>query len=284
VWSGIATAFSVDLVTYYNHAIPDLKAVFHSSPSVLVLSAIERGEADVGFTQADLAYRAYSAGIGDPAHARPLTRIRGMAVLWVNDVFIMVRRDSPYLRIGDLRGKRVGILPRDTAGEFVTPIVLSADGMTYADVRPTFVTAADGFAALRRGTLDAFIQVSPTFTAPMLNLDREPGVRVLPFSREELDRLRVAYPFLKRMVLTSRDLPSLEKDLVTVGVDAVLVCRDDLDEQLVYEMTRQLFAAVPQLTLAHPLAGSINEERASSAPIPLHPGAARYYREREILK
>jgi TRAP-type uncharacterized transport system substrate-binding protein len=57
-----------------------------------------------------------------------------------------------------------------------------------------------------------------------------------------------------------------------------------LPDQLVLELTRSLFAAVPELAAAHPAAAEIDPDRGPSASVPLHPGAARYYRERELLR
>jgi TRAP-type uncharacterized transport system substrate-binding protein len=67
-------------------------------------------------------------------------------------------------------------------------------------------------------------------------------------------------------------------------MDIVLLCRQDLDQSLVFELTRTLFESVPALMKAHAAASAIDPERGPTASIPLHPGAARYYRAREILK
>jgi TRAP transporter TAXI family solute receptor len=277
----MAIAFTRDLVADYERTIPSFHGDFHNSPSVLVVSALQRGEVDVGVTQADLIYRAFSAGVSGEAY--PHTNMRSMAVLWMNRIYVLVRRDSPYRRLGDLRGKRVGILQKETAGEFVTPIVLSAYGMTYKDIQPTFQSASENFKAVANRTLDAMIQVNPTLSEPRPSVSLT-DFTVLPFDRDAINRLRSDYPFLKRVPVPRSELPTLDADVDTVGVDAVLVCRKDLGEQLVYELTRELFAAVPRMTSAHPLAALIDEDQASLAPIPLHPGAARYYREREILR
>jgi TRAP-type uncharacterized transport system substrate-binding protein len=64
----------------------------------------------------------------------------------------------------------------------------------------------------------------------------------------------------------------------------LLVCRQDLSEDLVYRLTSVLFDSVPELIRAHPAASSVDPGRGPAAPIPLHRGAARYYRERELFR
>jgi TRAP-type uncharacterized transport system substrate-binding protein len=67
-------------------------------------------------------------------------------------------------------------------------------------------------------------------------------------------------------------------------MDVLLLCRRDLGEPLVYDLTRTLFDAVPVLATAHGSASGIDPDRGPTAAVPLHAGAARYYREREILR
>jgi hypothetical protein len=72
--------------------------------------------------------------------------------------------------------------------------------------------------------------------------------------------------------------------VATVGTDVLLVCRDDLQPELAYELTKTLFEAVDRLTQAYRGAAVIDPNRGPAATIPLHPGAARYYRERELFR
>jgi TRAP-type uncharacterized transport system substrate-binding protein len=70
----------------------------------------------------------------------------------------------------------------------------------------------------------------------------------------------------------------------TVGVDMVVVCALDLDEALIYELTKQLFIAFPRLSGVEAGLRFLNVDEAAATPIPLHPGAARYFRERELSR
>jgi TRAP-type uncharacterized transport system substrate-binding protein len=64
----------------------------------------------------------------------------------------------------------------------------------------------------------------------------------------------------------------------------LIVCRRDLDEQVVNDLTEQLFAVFPRLARIEATLRFLNLEEAPATPIPLHPGAARYYRERELSR
>jgi TRAP-type uncharacterized transport system substrate-binding protein len=111
------------------------------------------------------------------------------------------------------------------------------------------------------------------------------AIRFLDLDRTTINELRGHYPFMTPTTMRdpgpSADAPALH----TVGVDNVLVCRGDLSEDLVYHLTMGLFAESDRILKQNPTAPPwIDIERAPATPIPLHPGAARYYRERQILQ
>jgi uncharacterized protein len=72
--------------------------------------------------------------------------------------------------------------------------------------------------------------------------------------------------------------------VLTVGTDVLLVARRDLPDDLVYTLTKALFNSTDALSRSHPSARYIDPERGPDAPIPVHRGAARYYRERELFR
>ena len=108
------------------------------------------------------------------------------------------------------------------------------------------------------------------------------NVDVLAFSPATIARLQRRNPFLRGMVIP-RDLAGGEPGL-TIGLDGLLVCRSGLDADMVYGVTKAFFQALPELSAfdAPPLR-QMNPEDASATPIPLHEGAARYYREQGAM-
>ena len=197
---------------------------------------------------------------------------------------MIVPRHSSINDISELRGKRVGVLPRGGSGEFVARIVLGAYGLAYTDMKVTFSSTASMMTQLGRGDMDAAIYSYPFLTEPVTTVHRQRGIRLLPVRREVTNRLRAEYPFLERVVVRSTELLGQQRDVDTLGAQSLLICRSALSEQLVYELTKQFFVALPDLARKHPIAGLIDPEQAPTTPIPLHAGAARYYREREILR
>jgi TRAP transporter TAXI family solute receptor len=242
---------------------------------------MQAGKVDVALEDAETAYLAYTRGT---AHdGSPHERLRAVAVMFSIAVQVAVPARSGITTIDDLRGKRVDVGGQGGSIDRAARVILESYGITYDQITPTF----GGSGTLERfksGDLDARFFYS-TFKHPVIaNISREVDVRVLPIDRKRLGAIQERHHFLKLTTIPAGTYAGQDRDIQTVGMDVLLLCREDLPETLVYDLTRVLFDAVPTLERAHESAGTIDPERGPTASIPLHPGAARFYREREILK
>ena len=283
LWSGIAPGFTNGLIRRFNSALPQTHISLQpTSGGVVAVSAVDGGEGELGLAQADVVYLAYRRGI--ERNQYPHKNLRAIAVLWVNTFHVLVRADSPFRSIEDLKGQRVGIIPPGTSGEFSTRIVLGAHGFSYADMEPIFEPTDILVPKLAAGEIDAVFSANPLMLAATRALSQTVPLRLLPISRTVTNRLRGSYPFLRPVTVAANQLTGQSRPIETLGAEWLLVCRSDLSEDVVYQLTRAFFEQLPALALDHGEAALIDPEQAPAAPIPLHAGAARYYREREILR
>ena len=281
--SGIAAGFTNDLVKRFNSALPQTHINLQTSAGgVVVVSAVDGGQGQLGLAQSDVVYLAYRRGI--ERNQYPHKNLRAIAVLWVNTFYVVVRRDSPIKSIADLKGKRVGIIRPGTSGEFSTRIVLGVHGMSYADVQPIFEPTDDLMPKLGSREIEAVFSANPLMLTAAHSLSQTVPLRLLPIGRTEVNRLRGSYPFLKPVTLAPNQLKGQDQPIETLGAEWLLVCSSDLSEELVYQLTRAFFEQLPALARDHGEAALIDPEQAPATPIPLHAGAARYYREREVLR
>jgi TRAP transporter TAXI family solute receptor len=273
----------IALADLYSARIGSLRVTAQSTvASVFNVQAVQQAKADVAFTQGDVAYFAYRRGTeSDP---RPHTKLRGIAVLWVNTVQLVVPRNSSVQKVDDLRGRRVGVGSPASGTQIAARLVIEGHGVNYTDVQAEQLSFSEAVQRLEQKTLDAAFVVASYPVSAVSDMNTSFGVRLIPVSRRIVDRIRTDYPFMKPMLIPGNTYVGQEGDLDTVGVDNLLVCRDDLPEDLVYQLTRVLYDSLPQLANADAAARLIDPEQGSTTPIPLHPGAARFYREREILR
>jgi uncharacterized protein len=278
---GTNADFVATLLAHYRNAVPQVHVTTKPTyGAYLIATDIQEGRGHMGIAQADAVYLSYRRG--SSLNPKPHTSLRGIAVLGINPVYAFTRRDSDIQSIHDLRGRRVGIMPAGTSSEVVVKIVLEQYGLDSKDIQTLVFRTPEGLASLDRGDLDVMMVAIP---AESVSAVANPAAfRLLSLDRRVIDDLETRYPFLRPVEVDPPKALHPPGRYHTVGADAVLICTKDLDDDLVYQMTKELFVAIAAQAATSKFAADIDTALAATTPIPLHPGAARYYRERELLK
>jgi TRAP transporter TAXI family solute receptor len=270
----------VALARAYRSAFPDVELqVFESPGSVRNVEAIQHGDADLGFAFADVAYVAFVGQLQEFA----FNRLRGVAVLQLNPLHLVVSSRASIHSVRDLRGRRVAMGPPGSGTALTAGLILRAFGIDPTSVSTELLQFNDASAKLSAGRLDAMF-VNASYPAESVTMAAQAGARLLAIEGPAIDRLRHDYPFLRLSAIPPGTYPSHPAPVRTVGVDNLLLCRSDLDEELVYELTKNFFAALPELADEQISLRQMDFAQAPATPIPLHEGAARYYRERELFR
>jgi hypothetical protein len=165
----------------------------------------------------------------------------------------------------------------------VTELVLSAFGVLDQVRIVSGLTVDEITAGFKKGTVDAAYGTA-YFLPEMFSALTANGARLVPIDGVEIDGLVQRFPFIRRTIVARDTYPGQTNAVRTLGVDLLLVCRSGLDPDLVYDLTRQYFASLPALLAATHTVSRVDLERAAASPIPLHDGAARYYRESELYR
>jgi uncharacterized protein len=244
------------------------------------VNLIETGQIDLAMIQTDVAYVAYTQGMGQPG--RPQRKLRGVAVLYTTPVRLLATQASHIRDIMDLRRKRVFVGTGHNPAEFTVKMTLEGVGLSLADFDAKTMPNEAVLPALRGGQLDAVFARGNDPSPTIQQMMRLPGVSFVPFTRDQIKKIRAHHPFLHSTSIPARmygDHPEIE----TIGVDMLLACRGDLPEELVYWITRTLFESLPTLVESLTALRQIDLEHVQASPIPLHPGATRFYRERELF-
>ena len=238
------------------------------------LVALQEGSLDITTAVDDVAYQAFYGHLSEPS--RRLDKIRGIALMHPAIVHLVI--GSATNPNGNLRGMRVMLgSPIGNNSGFGEKLLTSA-GVPKSEIRGEFLDYETGTARLVRGDLDAAVMTG------MLPLDyaveaMRGGARLRQITPEQANRLRVHYPLLKNTLIPRHTYPNQPEPVHTVSVALLLVCRADLSNDLVYEFTRAYFEDLPE-----DVSKLTDTQRAPATVVPLHPGAARYYRERELRR
>ena len=266
------------LAQAYAAALPALEVrLLDTAGSIANVEALQRGDADVGLSYADVAYMA-SVGRLD-GRRETFAELRGIAVLELAPVHLVVRSGSAIPDAAGLRGRRIAVGPGGTGSALTAEMVLRALGIGATAARVEPLKYNEAAARLAAGTIDAMF-VTGSDPVDAVRAATEAGARLLPLGGPAIEQLRHDYPFFRPTVIHGGTYPGHPAPTRTIGIDNLLLCRRGLDEEVVHDLTRQFFAQLPSLSI---LAG-MDLEQAPATPIPLHDGAARYYRERELAR
>lgn len=245
--------------------------------SVENMGLIATGDADMGLGLADTVAQAFT-GTGR-FEGQQLPMLRGMASMYANMIQIVALEGSGITSLADLPGKRVSVGAPGSGTEVNAQIILEANGITYDDIdeqRLNFNETAD---ALANGDIDAGFWSVGAPTSSILNLATTQSITVIELSEEEFAAAMEAQPLFARTTLAGGTYEGVPETAV-LGAANVMTVSSEMSEDLVYEITKAIFENVEDLRAVHPAANQTTIDFTLSAtPIPLHPGAIRYYEE-----
>lgn len=163
-------------------------------------------------------------------------------------------------------------------------LVSVAGGWTPRDVAASRMRFREVMQGLAEGRLDVGVILAGYPALVLRETKGDIDTRLVPIQREAALRVRARYPFFKPAVIPRGTYGADQGDVPTLGIEILLLCVEDLHADLVYQLTRTLFEDVPSLPDILEAARRVDPDLAPATPIPLHPGAARYYRERELFR
>lgn len=217
----------------------------------------------------------------------PHDNIAGMATLYTSPIQFVVRADSDIMTIDDLKGKRIAPGLVGTSGEVLVKNILSIYDITYEDMdKVEHLAYADAAMLMKDGHIDCFVPFT-TIPAPVIQdiAVSSGGVRILSISQDKLVELKSINAGYNEFVIPAGTYNGQEEDVVTVGSNNTLIVGKNINEELVYQMTKSLCENEKNLQEVHKVLNDWSPEKAAqNIGVELHPGALRYYQEIGAIK
>jgi uncharacterized protein len=237
------------------------------------------GKSQLAFTTSSVAGSAIH-GTDDFAK-RPQNKLRLIAALYPQELAIVVFADSPIHSVQDIKGQVLQTTARGTSTELLVRRVIEANGLTYKDFKSVnYSNLTDGANQMKDGQIDAMAQLLANPASFALDLESSKPIRLIPVSDEVATKVVDAHPGYVKTVIKGGTYASVKADTPTVGEPVLLVAGADLDEALVYKITKVLFENRNGIAQVHSVMRNFTPAFAVASPvIPIHPGALRYYKE-----
>jgi TRAP transporter TAXI family solute receptor len=250
--------------------------------SVENLNLLQEGKGEIAFVLGDSAKDAW-AGNEDAGFKNKLDKLRIIGAIYPNYVQIVASKGSNIKTLSDLKGKRISVGAAKSGTELNARAVLTAAGMSYKDLgKVEYLPFAESVELIKNRQLDATLQSAGLGVASLKDLANSVEINVVAVPADVVKKMGA--PFIPGTI-PAETYKGQTTAVSTTAIVNYLVTRKDVSDATAYQMTKLFYENLPALVAAHSAAKDINvKDAASNPPLPLHPGAAKYYKEKGLIK
>jgi TRAP transporter TAXI family solute receptor len=281
--SGVYYPVGAALATLYGEKMTDVQAQVQSTKaSVENLNLLQQGKGELALALGDSVKFAWE-GNEEVGFKEPLSKLRGIAAAYPNFIQIAATAESGIKTLADLKGKSLSVGAPKSGTELNARAILGAAGMSYDDMgKVEYLPFAESVELQKNRQVDATLQSAGMGVASIKDLATAMATQIVAVPADVVEKL--GPPFVAG-VIPAGTYEGQTEDVPTVAVMNYFVTHEDVSEETAYQMTKLMFENLPALIAAHKSAQQITLDSAlAGMPIPLHPGAERYYREVGLIK
>ncbi len=256
----------------------------HSAVAVVTGATVENmnqiftGDSDFALGIADVLTQAINGT--DAFDGRPIP-VRAVTSIYAAPMQVVVLADGPIQSVQDVVGARFSVGAPGSGNEVNTRSVLAALGISFDDLGSTerlnYNETADG---MRDGHVDGGLWASTAPASSIMSLGAARNIRLVSLSEDEIEAIMEHDPSFVPFTIPAGLYPGVDEPVQTVALANAMITHADMDEELVYQVTRAIHENHEFLVEVHPAMASMTPDFAvNTLPIPLHPGALRFYEE-----
>lgn len=250
-----------------------------SNGSISNVEMLMEGQIDMGLVSGDVAYAAYYGR--EEFTQKPEKGLRAVAAVYSSLSNWMAPDASGLTYVHDLKGKRISVGPQNSTTELSARIALNIIGLDASNTSFKNYGLGSAGTQVKQGDLDALHGFAGIPVAGLLDLSKTVPCRLLKYTDGELAEILASNPYYYRSVIPKETYPGQTEPVDTFGVKCLLCVSDDMDEELIYSITKILDQSSGQMSATHESMKDMEDKEFmyGDLPIPLHPGAAKYYRD-----
>ena len=282
--SGVYYPVGVALSQIFAKDIPNVRATAQvTKASAENLNLLQAGRGELALALADSVSDAWK-GDAEAGFPKKLDKLRGLSGTYNNYIQIVASADSGIKTLADLKGKRVSVGAAKSGTELNARAILKAAGIGYGDLaKVEYLAFGESVELMKNRQLDATLQSAGLGVASIRDLSTAIKIVLIPVPADVVAKVGdVAY---QPATIPANTYGGQPEAVTTVAIANFLVTHSDVSDDAAYRMTKAMYDNLDTLYAAHNAAKAIKRDNAiKGMPIPLHPGAEKYYREVGLIK
>jgi hypothetical protein len=282
--SGVYYPIGVALSQIFGKDIPNVRSTAQvTKASAENLNLLQAGRGELALALADSVSDAWK-GDAEAGFPKKLDKLRGLSGTYNNYIQIVASADSGIKTLADLKGKRISVGAAKSGTELNARAVFKAAGMTYADMaKVEYLGFGESVELMKNRQLDATLQSAGLGVASIRDLATAIKIVLIPVPAEVV--AKVGDAAYQSSMIPANTYTGQTEAIPTAAITNFLVTHSGVSDDMAYRMAKAMYDNVDTLYAAHNAAKAIKRENAiKGMPVPLHPGAEKYYREVGLIK
>ncbi len=255
-----------------------------SAGGIANLNLVSEGEAQVSIAISSNCYQALNGTDSFEGYAYPDLKV--IAGLYFNPNQVVVTKASGINTLAEVKGKHFAVASAGSSVYGECENHFKAAGLNFPDdIKAEYITFTDAADMLQNNTIDG-AWIMSGIPASAVTQACSSGSKLLNVDDAVLKALKEKFPWYAPYTIPAGTYPGQDQDVKTSAIKMVMLCRGDLDEQTVYDLTKTFWENIAELGQAQGNLKGLTPENAVKdiANLPLHDGAAKYYKEIKVLK
>jgi len=252
------------------------------------IDMLEKGEVNFAILQGLFGSMAWQGKAKYEGKAKK--NLRSVSMLWQNvEQFTVKSNYAPTGNIMDLKnlyGERFSIGGRSSGSRVSAETILKSLSIDFNKMNIQYLGYTPSSTALQDGKIQGMNTPSGPPTSAVTNAFASIGaknIKVLNFDAKNLEDINANYPVWSAYTIKAGTYPGQAEDINTIAQPNLLVVTKDTPDRTVYLLTKSIYENLPFLNMVHKATKAMALQKAIvGLPMPLHPGAAKYYEEQGI--
>jgi len=276
---GVWIPLGGQLKDMWEKAVPGLNVTSMPGAGIANVRGIEEGKTEVGFGNS---ISTVDGVLGNPPFNKPHKKVCNIASLYPQYFQAVVPANAGINSIKDLKGKQIATQPRGNTAEIITQHILKVNGLSYNDVKPSFISYTDAVEQMKDNNVQAFTLGTTVPSGAVMDLASARDIKLLDLS-DSLEAMRKINPGYTLVTVPKGTYPKQDHDVRVIGYATHIVAACDLPEETVYKMTKAMADNVASMAATNKsIEGLTPQKMAEDIGVLFHPGAAKFYKEQNI--